>query len=88
MSISVFGKTMENIRKRQDIRLCTNKKQAEKLAAKPNYERTTIFDENLIAIHMNKTSIKYDKPIYVGMSILDISKTVMYGFHFNYIEKK
>ena len=88
MNNSVFGKTMENIRNRVDIRLITNENEAKKLIAKPNFEHRTIFDENLIAVHMKKTKVYYNKPIYLGMSILDLSKTLMYDFHYNYIKKK
>ena len=88
MNNSVFGKTMENIRNRVDVRLVNNRKAAEKLAAKPNFKHLTIFDENLVAIHMKRTRLKFDKPVYCGMSILDISKTLMYDFHYNYIKKK
>ena len=85
---SVFGKTMENIRKHVNIKLVNNEKQAKKLAAKPNLERCTFFDEKFIVIHMKKTCIVYDKPVYLGMCILDLSKTLMYDFHYNYIKKK
>jgi hypothetical protein len=88
MNNSVFGKTMENIENRVDIRLVCEEKIALKLAAKPNYDRRTIFDENLIAVHMKKTKLVYDKPIYLGMCILDLSKTLMYDFHYNYIKNK
>ena len=81
MNNSVFGKTMENILKHVNIKLVNNEKQAKKLAAKPNFERCIIFDENFIAIHMKKTCIVYDKPVYLGMCILDLSKTLMYGFY-------
>ena len=73
MNNSVFGKTMENIEKRVDIRLVTSEKEALKLSAAVNYDRCTIFDENLVAVHMRKTKLMYDKPIYLGMSILDLS---------------
>ncbi|WAR05654.1 hypothetical protein MAR_021023 [Mya arenaria] len=53
---------------------------------KPNYKHCTIFDENLVAVHMKKTKIRFDKPVYFGMCILDLSKTLMYDFHFNYIK--
>ena len=78
MNNSVFGKTMENIRKRVDVRLVNDRKKAEKLAAKPTFKHLTIFDaENLIAIHMKRTKLTFNKPVYCGMSILDISKTLM-----------
>ena len=88
MNNSVFGKTMENIRNRVDIRLVTNQKDAKKLISKPNYNHRTIFSENLVAIHMKKTKLVFNKPVYLGMSILDISKTIMYDFHYNYIKPK
>ena len=88
MNNSVFGKTIENIENRVDVRLVTSEKEALKLSAKVNYDRCTIFDENLIAVHMRKTKVMYDKPIYLGMSILDLSKTLMYDFHYNYIKNK
>ena len=88
MNNSVFGKTMENIENRIDFRLVCDREKAIKLAAKPNYDRTTIFDANLIGVHMKKTKLRYDKPIYLGMAILDLSKTLMYDFHYNYIKKK
>ena len=88
MNNSVFGKTMENIRNRVDIKLVTNKKKAEKLAAKPNFKHCNIFSEDLVAIHMKKTELTFDKPVYLGMCILDLSKSLMYDFHYNYIKKK
>ena len=88
MNNSVFGKTMENIRNRVDIKLCSNERKLEKLTAKPNFESRTIFTENLAAIHMRKTKIKFNKPIYVGMAILDISKICMYDFYYNVMKEK
>jgi len=88
MNNSVFGKTMENIENRVDVRLMTYKEKAMKLAAKPNYDSRTIFDENLIAMHMKRTKLVYNKPIYLGMCILDLSKTLVYDFHYNYIKPK
>ncbi|XP_067131325.1 uncharacterized protein [Centruroides vittatus] len=82
MNNSVFGKTMENIRNRVNIKLCCEAKKVEKLIAKPNFKHRTIFAENLCAIHMYKKKICFDKPIYVGMSILDLSKHLMYDFHY------
>ena len=88
MNNAVFGKTMENIRNRVDVKLVNNKKQAEKLSAKPNYKHCNTFCEDLVAIHMKKTKLDFDKPVYLGMCILDLSKTLMYDFHYNYIKKK
>ena len=88
MNNSVFGKTMENIRNRVNIKLVTDKKKVEKLAAKPNFKHCNIFDEDLIAIHKKKTSLTMNKPVYLGMNILDLSKILMFDFHYNYIKKK
>ena len=88
MNNSVFGKTIENVENRVDVKLVCNEEKAIKLAAKPNYDHRTIFDENLIAMHMKRTKVFYNKPIYLGMSILDISKTLMYDFHYDYIKPK
>ena len=86
MNNSVFGKTMENIRNRQDIQLCNTEEQVKKLISKPNFKKRTIFSENLAAVHMHKTELVFNKPIYIGMSILDISKNLMFDFHYNYIK--
>ena len=86
MNNSVFGKTMENIRNRVDIKLVNNKEKARKLVAKPNFRHCKIFNENLVAIHMKKTSLTMNKPVYLGMCILDLSKTIMYEFHYKYIK--
>ena len=88
MNTSVFGKTLENIRNTVDIRLITSDKVVQKLAAKPNYDRCTIFAKNLIAIHMRKTKLCFNKQVYLGMGILDLSKSFLYDFHYNYIETK
>ena len=88
MNNSVFGKTMENIRNRVNIKLVDAGEQFKKLAAKPNYESRKIFNENLVSVHMKKTSLTMNKPVYLGMSILDISKTLMFDFHYKYIKPK
>ena len=88
MNNSVFGKTMENIRNRVDIQLVTDKVKARKLAAKPNFQHCTIFDECLIGVHMKKIKLTFNKPVYLGMCILDLSKTLMYDFHYGYVKKK
>ena len=66
----------------------TTAEQARKLINKPNYTHRTTFSDNLVAIHMGKTEIYMNKPVYLGMSILDISKTLMYDFHYGYIKPK
>ena len=77
MNNSVFGKTMENIRNRVEIKLCSNEKKVEKLIVKPNFESRTIFAGKLVAVHMKKTKIVFNKPIYIGTSIRTISKNCM-----------
>ena len=68
--------------------MLSSDKIAQKLAAKPNYDHCTIFNENLIAVHMKKTKLYFNKQVYLGMSILDLSKSFMYDFHYNYIKTK
>ena len=85
---SVFGKTMENIRKRVDVRLVTDEKKLLKLTSKPTYVSSKIFNENLVAVHKIKETLTLNRPAYVGMCILDLSKTLMYDFHYNYIKAK
>ena len=88
MNNSVFGKTMENIRNRVDVRLVNTKEKLRKLVAKPNFKSRKIFNENLVSVHMGKTSLTMNKPIYLGMCILDLSKIIMFDFHYNYIKSK
>ena len=92
MNNSVFGKTMENIRNRVNIKLVNTEEQFKKLTAKPNYESRKILNDNdnesLVSVHMKKTSLTMNKPVYLGMSILDLSKTLMYDFHYNYVIAK
>ena len=88
MNNSVFGKTMENIRNRVNVKLVDTGEQFKKLTAKPNYESRKIFNENLVSVHMKKTSLTMNKPVYLGMSILDLSKIVMFDFHYKYIKPK
>ena len=89
MNNSVFGKTMENIRNRVDVKLVNTKEKLKKLVAKPNFKGPPkIFNENLISIHMKKTSLTMNKPVYLGMCILDLSKVIMFDFHYKYIKPK
>ena len=87
MNNSVFGKTVENIRKRVDVRLVTDEKKLLKLTNKPTYVSSKIFNENLVAVHKIKETLTLNRPPYVGMCILDLSKTLMYDFHYKYIKK-
>ena len=86
MSNSVVGKTMENLRKTIDVRLVTNEKKLLKLTSKPTYVSSKIFNEQLVAVHKIKEALTLNRPAYVGMCILDLSKTLMYDFHYNYIK--
>ena len=88
MNNSVFGKTMENIRKYRDIKLVTTDKKRSKLVSEPNYHTINLISEDLSIIEMKKTKVKMKKPIYLGLSILEISKILMYGFWYDYMKPK
>ena len=88
MNNSVFGETMENVRKHIDIKIVTTDKRRYQLASEPNYHTTKYFSKDLMAIEMEKTKVKMNKPIYLGMPILDISKTLTYKFSYYYIKPK
>ena len=85
---SVFGKTMENVRKHRDIKLVTTEEKRIKLVSEPNYHTTKRFSEKLLVIEMKKAKVKMNKPVYFGMSLLDVSKTLMYEFQYDYIKPK
>ena len=86
MNNSVFGKTMENVRRHRNIKLVTTNEKRNKLVSEPNYHTTKRFSENFLAIEMKKIKVKMNKPIYLGMSRLDISKTIMYKFWCDYFK--
>ena len=88
MNNSVFGKTIENLRKRVNVTLINEPEKLLKHCAKPTYVSSKIFNKNLVAVHKIKESLTLNRPAYVGMCILDISKTLMYDFHYNYIREK
>ena len=88
MNIAVFGKTMENLRKHEDIKLVTTGKRRNWLVSELNYHTTKWFSENLLAIEMKKTKVKMNKPIDLGLSILEISKILMYEFRYDYMKPK
>ena len=88
MNNSVFGKTMENMRKHRDIKLVTTDKKRSKLVSEPNYHTINLISEDLSIIEMKKIKVKMNKPIYLGLSILEISKILMYGFWYDYMKPK
>ena len=88
MNNSIYGKTLQNVRKHVDVKLETDRDHLLKLAAKPTYDGSNIINENLVAVRMKKPRVLLNKPIYVGMCILDLSKYLMYNFHYNFIKKK
>ena len=85
---AVYGKTMENVRKQRIIKIVNNNKKRNKLVSEPNYHTTKYFSESLLAIEMKKTSVKMNKPIYFGLSILSISKTFMYKYWYDEVKIK
>ena len=88
MNNSVFGKTMENVRNHRDIKLVISDKRRKRLISEPNYHSHKKFPNHLMAIETKKIRVKMIKPLYLGVSILDISKTLMYGFWYDYIKPK
>ena len=88
MNNSVFGKTIENVRNHREIKLVTSDKRRKRLVSEPNYHSHKTFSDHLMAIEMKKTRVKMFKPLHVGMSILDVSKILMYEFWYNYINPK
>ena len=85
---SVFGKIVENVRNHRDIRLVTTDKQRSILASEPNYHSTKYISKDLLIMEMKKVEVKMNKPIYLGQAILDINKTLMYEFWYDYIKPK
>ena len=88
MNNSVYGKTMENVRKHRDIKLVRTNSERNKLVSEPNYHTCKQFSEDIMATEMKKTKIHMNKPVYVGQAVLDISKTLMYEFWYDYIIPK
>ena len=88
MNNVAFGKTMENMRQHRNNKLATTERRKNYLVSEPNYHTTKFFTENLLATKMRKTQILKNKPVYLGLSILDLSKTVMYEFQFDYVKSK
>ena len=88
MNNSVFRKTMESVRKHKDIKLVTTDKRRNRLVSEPNYHTANWFSENVLAIQMKKTKVKMSKPVYLGLSILEACKTLMYEFWYDYMKPK
>ena len=88
MDNAVFGKTMENIRNHRNIKLVTTDKKRNKLVSEPNYHTINYISEDLSIIKMNKTKVKMNKPTYLGLSLLDISKILIYEFWYDYMKPR
>ena len=88
MNNSDFGKKMENVRNHRDIKIVTTNERRSKLASEPNYHSTKYISKDLLIMEMKKTEVKMNKPIYLGQAILDISKTLMYEFWYDYLKPK
>ena len=86
MNNSVFRKTMEHVRRHRDIKLVATDKRKNQLVSEPNYHATKWFSENLLATEIKKIKVKMDKPVYLYLSILEISKTLKYEFWYDYIK--
>ena len=85
MNNAVYGKTMENLRKRVDVRLITDQKKLIKIVSKPTYVSSKIFNKNLVAVHKIKEVLTLNRSANVGICILELSETLMYDFHYNTI---
>ena len=88
MNNSVFGKTMENIRRHRDIKLVNNKEKYLKTVMKPNFKSGTLLGPDLMGCEMGKVKVIMNKPVYLGQAVLDLSKIIMYEFHYDYILPK
>ena len=88
MNNAICGKTTENLRNRINVRLVNNEKDYLKCTSKPSYMSHKIFDNNLVAIRKSKVAVKLNKPAYIGMCVLELSKILIYEFHYDYIKNK
>ena len=86
MNNTVFGKTIENVRKNRDITLVTTERRRNCLVFEPNYHTTNFLTENLLAIEMKNTQIVMNKPVYLRLSIPELSKILMYKFWYDYVK--
>ena len=88
MNNSVFGKAMENIRRHRNIKLVNNKEECLKTVMKPNFKSETLLGDDLMGCEMGKVKVVMNKPVYLGLAILDLSKIIMYEFHYDYMFPK
>ena len=88
MDNPVFGKTMENVRKHRNIKLLTTERRRSYLISEPNYHTTKLFTVKILAMEMRKTQILMNKPVYLNLLLLNLSKTVMYEFWYDYVKSK
>ena len=88
MNNSVFGKTMEKIRKHRNIKLVNNKEEYLRNVMRPNFKSGTLLGPDLMGCEMGKITVVMSKPVYLGQAILDLSKTIMYEFHYDYMKHK
>ena len=88
MNNAVYGKTMENVRNHMDFELVSTQQRLQKCVNNPNYKNRHIINENLVGVEKTKSILKLDKPIYLGMSILDLSKQWMYSFYYDVLKVK
>ena len=88
MNNTVFGKMMENIHKHRDIKLVNNEEAYLRAVMRPNFKSGMLFGPNLMGCEMRKIKVVMNKPVYLGQAILDLSKIVMYEFHYNYMKRK
>ena len=83
----IAGKTMQNLSNRHTVDLVTSEEKLKTLTAQPSFKQLKIFHENLVTVERAKVELMLNRPIYVGFAILDLSKTLIYDFHYNYIKQ-
>ena len=87
MNNSMFGKTMENLRNRRKVELVSAEKRFKKIVAQPTFKSFTIFHQHLLAVERSISELTLNRPIYTGISVLDLSKILMYDWHYNFVKK-
>lgn len=87
MNNAVYNKSMENLRNRVNVKLVHTERKLKKICAEPSFDRFKIFNEDLVGVENKKVKLLLNKPVYIGQTILDLSKLVMYGFQYNLIKR-